>query len=1212
MGLFRITKEINSDPVNHDIIFASVGTSGKLGGKLAQFVMKSLKLDGLRISPQELAPGYYVAETEEGKFLVLVVTVGTGPTANALAENLPKALRAVSDVLPFSTVWMPPMGVGGGGLLPYDSLTIILDALFALRETTNTPQKVVISLPSELKRNAAVQIERLLASWNDDWAKFAVEALRFHEATGERRSLFAVEVGNEQDKVFDRFQREGIWESEEDLDSNRILSVNEGDLLLAANATNTGFRLRGLGWVVRNYQNRRKLRVNWRSISTAEFQVDFKINPPFHSFNARTTLTVLQQILDGFPDIYQLFLETSPDQYRLKVGHQIAEKLNHKMKLWHLIDDSSIKIDTDVQDDLTVSLPEQKGDTPKPGELLLLYVTGEATYLGVFEVRLTTNNERVARSMLLFSQRPAQEDLNELRAIDFTELVGKKLAVLSERAFREILGLSEVEVPARTKEPVRVRVQNDGASGKKDLLEIEDDVRSMALLLAASDIEPPLAIALFGRWGAGKSFFMKMLKTRVNELSENQAFESDIKGGGYLAESEDPVFCKNIAQIEFNAWSYMDANLWAGLASEIFEKLNEYLEDHSKSKIARIRIEEKLEKRLTVYRHKQLDGKSSKAHLVEVRNNYLDAKKEVIKARKTNALNFIKSQPELSKLYDEVNEEVKQVTGVVPLLEDLDFDRLNKGELITQDFRRNIFTSKNALYIAGALLATVGIVWGLELLALPDWNFTAIVAPISAFGIKLRQVSKRYQSVLDGVSNFNEMRKSNSRVRQRYESAKKEYENLVNDQQHAEERIKEIPQEINELKDAIREGTNDLAIRDFITNRSGHSDYKTYQGLISIIRKDFETLSELFMSKSEAKEKSNVRVENITKDKGEIMEQFKAGKKLDRIILYIDDLDRCDDHKVLEVIQAVHLLMAFPLFHVVVGVDKRCVTNALLYKTTLSYRKVAPMKDIEELGIHLITPAEYLEKIFQVPFELQEPSPKNMQGIVTHLLEGLVEKEAAAEIEEDLDDQGSAKPMPESTSGEQPKAAVDEQTSEQQEEIEGEPKDGNQSAAQNKVTRPVIRNVAPADMKLKKEEPDYLRRMLVVVGNTPRTAKRFVNIYYIIRSHAHVRDEETSAEMYLMMMFLLAMRIGQHWEHSGRFFTHLEQNKTTVQGAIENVEELRDKHEMVSKLTSNGLGKLLELKLAVLSAPEVLSLIRRFSFAQDYEKEEKERNESQK
>ena len=50
---------------------------------------------------------------------------------------------------------------------------------------------------------------------------------------------------------------------------------------------------------------------------------------------------------------------------------------------------------------------------------------------------------------------------------------------------------------------------------------------------------------------------------------------------------------------------------------------------------------------------------------------------------------------------------------------------------------------------------------------------------------------------------------------------------------------------------------------------------------------------------------------------------------INRIVLYIDDLDRCPPDKVVEVLQAVHLLLSFPAFVVVVAVDARWVSQSL-------------------------------------------------------------------------------------------------------------------------------------------------------------------------------------------------------------------------------------------------------------------------------------------
>jgi hypothetical protein len=49
---------------------------------------------------------------------------------------------------------------------------------------------------------------------------------------------------------------------------------------------------------------------------------------------------------------------------------------------------------------------------------------------------------------------------------------------------------------------------------------IDDDVDAFARLIASRQMSPPLSIAIFGEWGSGKTFFMKRLQRRINELTE--------------------------------------------------------------------------------------------------------------------------------------------------------------------------------------------------------------------------------------------------------------------------------------------------------------------------------------------------------------------------------------------------------------------------------------------------------------------------------------------------------------------------------------------------------------------------------------------------------------------------------------------------------------------------------------------------------------------
>jgi predicted KAP-like P-loop ATPase len=93
---------------------------------------------------------------------------------------------------------------------------------------------------------------------------------------------------------------------------------------------------------------------------------------------------------------------------------------------------------------------------------------------------------------------------------------------------------------------------------------------------------------------------------------------------------------------------------------------------------------------------------------------------------------------------------------------------------------------------------------------------------------------------------------------------------------------------------------------------------------------------------------------------------------IDRIILYIDDLDRCPPERVVAMLEAVHLLPAIELF---VAVDPRWLLRAVAahYRDVLdapATRSTDALADPHEEQMWRSTPARYLEKIFQVVLTL--------------------------------------------------------------------------------------------------------------------------------------------------------------------------------------------------------------------------------------------------
>jgi hypothetical protein len=119
----------------------------------------------------------------------------------------------------------------------------------------------------------------------------------------------------------------------------------------------------------------------------------------------------------------------------------------------------------------------------------------------------------------------------------------------------------------------------------KDHLGRDHEFDAFASLLAARNADPPIAVGLFGDWGAGKSHFIRQLQTRVAAYAEEArtAREAPRRSSDNGLGAEDLAariqpgptpYCAHIIQIDFNAWHYVDANLWASLVDRILEGLS--------------------------------------------------------------------------------------------------------------------------------------------------------------------------------------------------------------------------------------------------------------------------------------------------------------------------------------------------------------------------------------------------------------------------------------------------------------------------------------------------------------------------------------------------------------------------------------------------------------------------------------------------------------
>ena len=327
------------------------------------------------------------------------------------------------------------------------------------------------------------------------------------------------------------------------------------------------------------------------------------------------------------------------------------------------------------------------------------------------------------------------------------------------------------------------------------------------------------------------------------------------------------------------------------------------------------------------------------------------------------------------------------------------------------------------------------------------------------------------------------------------------------------------------MEEELREQRPERRLYRFIEERAGANDYRQHLGLVSLVRRDFRELSRLFTEKEDGETAWN--------------SQFgPAEKSVDRIVLYVDDLDRCQPQRVVEVLEAVHLLLDFPLFVAVVAVDPRWVKQSLRSHYSKLLNGMEKRRNEENLsrverGRHdekqEATPLDYLEKIFHIPFHLPSMKEEGFQKLIRKLVgesestESIlgakgISEEATPGIATERTSQAARQTYPASPS------ALEAQHPPGESGVTSgvsEPEDANYNPGQSGGS--VIGILRLADWEVERMY-DYASLI-----RTPRAAKRFVNTYRLVRAglleeewNLFQGDENVSGEFSIAMLLLAA------------------------------------------------------------------------------------------
>ena len=674
----------------------------------------------------------------------------------------------------------------------------------------------------------------------------------------------------------------------------------------------------------------------------------------------------------------------------------------------------------------------------------------------------------------------------------------------------------------------------------RDLLGITRDVNALASLVAAYKIEPPLAIGLFGEWGSGKSHFMRQMKKRVEKLS--------LRARNSPLPQKDVSYYKNIVQIEFNAWHYIEGNLWASLVDHIFANLR--LFEKEEISIVEARRDEMMEslevqKEMEAKLRQKIDERKSKLAVkaTEARTeankvqNKLDGVSQQLDVFKEALKNNVSELP-VSISLSKPEEDLLRQIGVDPTSLNSVRDLQRQYQNVVSSWSRAVAQWKlfwedprvGRKWVLAALLVLIPLAGTYVWRNFPTTSLPAGVLSAFTFLATLYAAAKptwvQFQKALRAM----EKREQDiERDRQQKERRVLELQNelilLTREYADAKREADGISEQIRNVETAIKNTTASSILAQFIEDRASATDYRKHLGLLAIIRRDFEKIQKLFVEQRK-EEKSGIEKKDI--------------KKINRIVLYIDDLDRCPPDRVVQVLQAIHLLLAFPLFVVVVGVDSRWVTRSLQQSYEWlrdqddgeeeqgknGHKPKVTVKDNNGHSDDGATPHDYLEKIFQIPFWLKPMNTTAAKVFIESLTQEPEEKDSekknqaeqetmppqldvvkADSKQESKDTADSAVNVgkPSAAQPTEPGASSSEKTTEaksadmnaskQQTE---KPKETEKKAVEPEDDNEVI-DLAPTSLKFDEFEIKYMTQLAPLIGRSPRAVKRFLNCYRLIK-----------------------------------------------------------------------------------------------------------------
>ncbi|EKU96877.1 nucleoside phosphorylase family protein,'ATP-binding protein, KAP family' [Leptolyngbya sp. PCC 7375] len=693
-------------------------------------------------------------------------------------------------------------------------------------------------------------------------------------------------------------------------------------------------------------------------------------------------------------------------------------------------------------------------------------------------------------------------------------------------AFEVLANIQPEDLKTQVKDFLAQSPRNDLAYGK-DLLSIGIEVDALAEVLLLRNLEPPIAVGILGGWGSGKSFVMhlmqkKMTEIRSQKLREEQSWGDDIKqlspyvGHVYQIHFDAWTYARSnlwaslmeTVFFELNRQLTLEKQLQKAGASplnggKVWQALNDMREEERQTLLEHELDEEVLNKWEKIVDQQQVIDllltslKKSNEKRIEI----LKRKEKKLKHKRE------KLQQEASKIQQEVNEELpqeqmlatvlsptgsilhkamgetlkelqKEVSASIPLDRQLNkqdfqqiqaiFEYFRSNKLLTwSGFRR--WTVDNWRLFLGFIIFSMLTAIGIPLFTI---HVTQIIPKIVASLVPLvpaiitgTTLIKKFLGWSSSVEkSFTAYQQSVEEQQQRIVTHQEEIVQLrearLEEKLNQSGKVQAIKLSVKQLEAQVEEQRKSLdiikhvSLPDFVTAQLEAGEYDKRLGLLQLVKKDLAELTEkLTLPKNQGKQ---------------YFEKFEELKKLfprgaARVVLYIDDLDRCPPDRVVEVLEAVQLLLKTPLFVVVLAIDERYIARSLekVYGGVLC-RQGNPS------GL------DYIEKIIQIPYRVRPVIPSTVEMYLRDQMD----------LEYEVDNESLKRNFGE--------VLELESTQTNYQKTEATSSDANFSSDD-------VEDLTLEVIKFTQYEFDAIARCCKQVVLSPRTIKRLINVYKLFK-----------------------------------------------------------------------------------------------------------------